>query len=30
VTVGMFDDASGMVQVTGNLSVGQHIVVPAL
>lgn len=30
VTVGMFDDASGMVQVTGNLSVGQRIVVPAL
>lgn len=28
VTTGMFDDASGRVQVTGNLSPGQHVVVP--
>jgi hypothetical protein len=30
VTVGLFDDAAGMVQVTGNLTPGQHVVVPAL
>jgi hypothetical protein len=30
VTVGMFDDADGLVQVTGNLTPGQHVVVPAL
>ena len=30
VTVGVFDDADGMVQVTGNLTPGQHVVVPAL
>jgi hypothetical protein len=29
VTVGMFDDASGLVQVTGNLTAGEHVVVPA-
>ena len=30
VTPGMFDDASGLVQVTGtNLAVGDHVVVPA-
>jgi hypothetical protein len=29
VTVGMFDDTSGMVQVTGNLAPGQQVVVPA-
>jgi len=30
VQVGLFDDADGMVQVTGNLTPGQHVVVPAL
>lgn len=31
VTVGLFDDAAGQVQVTGpGLSAGQHVVVPAL
>jgi len=30
VGVGLFDDADGMVQVTGNLTPGQHVVVPAL
>jgi hypothetical protein len=30
VTVGLFDDAAGLVQVTGNLTPGQHVVVPAL
>src|SRR5689334_5467786 len=30
VAVGLFDDADGMVQVTGNLTPGQHVVVPAL
>jgi hypothetical protein len=30
VTIGMFDDADGLVQVTGNLTPGQHVVVPAL
>ena len=29
VTVGLFDDSSGMVQVTGNLTPGEHVVVPA-
>jgi hypothetical protein len=29
VTVGLFDDASGMVQVTGNLVAGERVVVPA-
>jgi multidrug efflux pump subunit AcrA (membrane-fusion protein) len=29
VTVGMFDDTSGMVQVTGNLTPGEQVVVPA-
>jgi multidrug efflux pump subunit AcrA (membrane-fusion protein) len=29
VTVGIFDDASGLVQVTGNLAPGQLVVVPA-
>jgi Putative peptidoglycan binding domain len=29
VTVGMFDDASGLVQVTGDLTPGEHVVVPA-
>ncbi len=29
VTVGLFDDSSGMVQVTGNLTPGQRVVVPA-
>jgi multidrug efflux pump subunit AcrA (membrane-fusion protein) len=29
VTVGMFDDADGLVQVSGNLSVGDQVVVPA-
>jgi hypothetical protein len=28
VTVGLFDDTTGMVQVTGNLTPGQHVVVP--
>ena len=30
VQVGLFDDAAGLVQVTGNLAAGQHVVVPAL
>jgi hypothetical protein len=30
VTVGLFDDADGLVQVTGNLTPGEHVVVPAL
>jgi hypothetical protein len=30
VAVGMFDDADGLVQVTGSLTAGQHVVVPAL
>ncbi len=29
VTPGVFDDAAGMVQVTGNLAPGQEVVVPA-
>jgi hypothetical protein len=29
VTAGLFDDASGMVQVTGPLTPGNHVVVPA-
>jgi hypothetical protein len=28
VTPGMFDDVAGLVQVTGNLTPGQHVVVP--
>jgi hypothetical protein len=28
VTVGLFDDASGLVQVTGNLTPGERVVVP--
>ena len=28
VTVGLFDDAAGLVQVTGNLTPGEHVVVP--
>lgn len=30
VTPGMFDDAAGTVQVTGNLTPGQHVVVPGI
>ena len=30
VTPGMFDDAAGLVQVSGNLTPGQHVVVPGL
>ena len=30
VQVGLFDDAAGLVQVTGNLTPGQHVVVPGL
>jgi hypothetical protein len=30
VQVGLFDDAAGLVQVTGSLTPGQHVVVPAL
>jgi multidrug efflux pump subunit AcrA (membrane-fusion protein) len=30
VTPGLFDDAAGLVQVTGNLAPGQHVVVPRL
>ena len=30
VTPGLFDDAAGTVQVTGNLTPGQHVVVPGL
>jgi hypothetical protein len=29
VTVGLFDDSAGLVQVTGNLTPGAHVVVPA-
>jgi hypothetical protein len=29
VTVGIFDDNSGLVQVTGALALGEHVVVPA-
>jgi multidrug efflux pump subunit AcrA (membrane-fusion protein) len=29
VTVGLFDDSSSMVQVTGNLTPGEQVVVPA-
>jgi multidrug efflux pump subunit AcrA (membrane-fusion protein) len=29
VTAGIFDDASGLVQVTGNLTPGEQVVVPA-
>jgi multidrug efflux pump subunit AcrA (membrane-fusion protein) len=29
VTVGIFDDDSGLVQVTGALTPGEHVVVPA-
>jgi hypothetical protein len=28
VTVGLFDDAAGLVQVTGHLAPGEHVVVP--
>ncbi len=30
VTPGLFDDAAGLVQVTGSLTPGQHVVVPGL
>jgi hypothetical protein len=30
VTPGMFDDAAGTVQVSGNLTPGQHVVVPGI
>jgi hypothetical protein len=30
VTPGLFDDAAGLVQVTGNLTSGQHVVVPGI
>jgi Putative peptidoglycan binding domain len=30
VTPGLFDDAAGLVQVTGNLNPGQHVVVPGI
>jgi hypothetical protein len=30
VTPGLFDDAAGRVQVTGNLTPGQHVVVPGI
>jgi putative peptidoglycan binding protein len=30
VTLGLFDDAAGLVQVTGNLAPGQRVVVPGL
>ena len=30
VTPGMFDDAAGKVQVSGNLTPGQHVVVPGI
>jgi hypothetical protein len=30
VTPGMFDDAAGLVQVSGNLTPGQHVVVPGI
>jgi Putative peptidoglycan binding domain len=29
VTLGLFDDANGLVQVSGKLAAGQHVVVPA-
>jgi hypothetical protein len=29
VTVGLFDDADGLVEVGGALTPGQHVVVPA-
>ena len=29
MTTGIFDDNSGLVQVTGNLAPGQRVVVPA-
>jgi hypothetical protein len=29
VQVGIFDDTDGLVQVTGNLTPGQQVVVPA-
>jgi multidrug efflux pump subunit AcrA (membrane-fusion protein) len=29
VTLGMFDNDNGLVQVSGDLSVGDHVVVPA-
>jgi hypothetical protein len=29
VTLGLFDDASGLVSVSGSLSAGERIVVPA-
>ena len=30
VTPGLFDDAAGLVQVTGNLASGQHVVMPGI
>ncbi len=30
VTPGLFDDAAGLVQVSGNLAPGQHVVVPGI
>jgi len=30
VTPGLFDDAAGLVQVTGNLTPGEHVVVPGI
>lgn len=30
VTPGLFDDAAGLVQVTGNVTPGQHVVVPGV
>jgi peptidoglycan hydrolase-like protein with peptidoglycan-binding domain len=30
VTPGLFDDAAGLVQVTGDLTTGQHVVVPGV
>jgi multidrug efflux pump subunit AcrA (membrane-fusion protein) len=30
VTPGLFDDAAGLVQVTGSLTSGQHVVVPGI
>ena len=30
VTVGLFDDADGLVQVTGNLTPGERVVVPSI
>ena len=30
VTTGLFDDAAGLVAVTGNLTPGQHVVVPGI